>query len=598
MILQALQKYYSRLKHEGVPDLEMEGFKRVEIPFLIVIRDDGTFVGFDDTRDSNGKGRPCFVPKIFEGSRTVNIKANLLWDKASYVFGVSPKTKADRLVKQKQKFRETIEEFFLSPPAKVSAVLKFLDCHVNEVESDSLWTEIAETDPNLAFRLEGETCLITDADEIRSVLEGNGEDSVHGICLITGSHQPLARLENPIKGLRGSGKAESHLVAFNESAYWSHAKKDKIRYGNAQIGKAASFEYVAAINYLQRKKPLYISDTTTIYWAGEKHHVEDIFADLFGEPAPQNPDQLTQTVRSLYAAPHAGTPPLDHDLTPFFVLGLAPNAARIAIRFWYAGTVGSVAANIKGHFDDTSIVRADYQRPCCSLDELLAATAVETKDPKKTNRLYFRGKFYDVAPNLAGDFTKAILAGTPYPRTLLVAVVNRIRAEQSKKDQNGKSLQNVTYPRAALIKALLVRESRCYKHTEKEVGMSLDVSNTNPGYLLGRLFAVLEKVQAESAGGWDKINATIRDRFYGAASSTPVAVFPHLMKLKNHHLSKIENYKWFYEGLIGEVVSKLDPNVAFPTHLSLQDQGRFAVGYYHQRQDFFKKNETTTNVNP
>ena len=123
--------------------------------------------------------------------------------------------------------------------------------------------------------------------------------------------------------------------------------------------------------------------------------------------------------------------------------------------------------------------------------------------------------------------------------------------------------------------------------------MALDVTNTNPGYRLGRLFAVLEKIQEEASPG---INATIRDRFYGSASGTPVAAFPHLMKLKNHHLAKLENRGRAVnlEKIVGEIMDGLDD---FPTHLSLQDQGRFAVGYYHQRQDFFKKNETTTNVN-
>lgn len=184
---------------------------------------------------------------------------------------------------------------------------------------------------------------------------------------------------------------------------------------------------------------------------------------------------------------------------------------------------------------------------------------------------------------------KTILTGSPYPHTLLSAAISRIRAEQSKKDQNGKSMQNVTYPRAALIKAILMRRARYYKQDEKEVGMSLDTNYTNPGYLLGRLFAVLEKVQIESAGGEGKINATIRDRFYGSASSTPVVAFSYLMKLKNHHLSKLDNFKGFYEKLIGEITDKIIANKSFPSHLSLDDQGRFAVGYYHQRQSFFTK---------
>jgi CRISPR-associated protein Csd1 len=186
------------------------------------------------------------------------------------------------------------------------------------------------------------------------------------------------------------------------------------------------------------------------------------------------------------------------------------------------------------------------------------------------------GKDDNVPPNLAGDTMKAILTCTPYPQTLLSAAVRRCRAERE-----------VTYPRAALIKAVLVRDNRFGKRFsrkhEKEVSMSLNMENTNAGYRLGRLFAVLEKTQEEANPG---INATIRDRFYGSASATPVAAFPHLMKLKNHHLSKLENRGRAVnlEKMIAEIVEGISD---FPAHLSLADQGRFAVGYYHQRQAFF-----------
>lgn len=615
MILQALHGHYVRKQDELPP----EGFEQKEIPFLIILNGDGTFVDLQDTRNRSGKkliARQFRVPKD-NGRSGKNAwqSANLLWDHYGYILGW-PKSDSDADKEMARKQHETfiarVGELAAAYPQDkgVQAVLRFLSSDERKkLFEHPAWEECRKIPGcNLSFRMSDELNLVCESENVRefvakSSAPDDDEDDlpttgdVEGICLITGERTPVARLHprTPIAGAKSNAKIVSFQKNMGFDSY------GRLQSYNAPTSKGAAFAYTTALNHLlakESKQKLMVGGDTVVFWAGEKHNVEDVFADLFGEPAPQNPDQLTQAVRSLYAAPRAGTPPLHLDLTPFFVLGLAPNAARIAVRFWYAGTVGSVAANIKEHFDDTSIIHADYQRPNCSLDELLAATAMETKDTKKTNRLYFRGKFYDVAPTLAGDITKAILAGTPYPRTLLASVVNRIRAEQAKKDQNGKSLQNVTYPRAALIKALLVRESRYYKHTEKEVGMSLDVSNSNSGYLLGRLFAVLEKVQAESAGGWDKINATIRDRFYGAASCTPVAVFPHLMKLKNHHLSKIENYKGFYEGLIGEVVSKLDATVAFPTHLSLQDQGRFAVGYYHQRQDFFKKNETTPNVNP
>ena len=252
------------------------------------------------------------------------------------------------------------------------------------------------------------------------------------------------------------------------------------------------------------------------------------------------------------------------DSTKFYVLGLAPNASRIAVRFWYAETVADVERNIRQHFEDIEIVRPPNQPKHLSLFRLLVSTALQ-------------GKADNIQTNLAGDFMKAILAGTPYPATLLSSAIRRIRAERG-----------VTYPRASLIKAVLVRSSRFYKTTPKEgISMSLDTSNTNTGYRLGRLFAVLEKVQEEASPG---INATLRDRFYGSASSVPVTVFPHLMKLKQHHIAKLESRGRAVnlEKVIGEIVDDIKD---FPGHLSLDEQGRFAVGYYHQRQDFFKKKD-------
>ena len=600
MILQALTKYYERMIQEQVPDLEPEGFKRVAIPFTLVLKKDGSIAGIDDNRTDAGKRkqiRPFIVPKVFDGSRTSDIESNLLSDKASYVFGVSPKEgKAKRLKNQREKFLSTISDYFPDENADdgVRAVVKFLKHHADSIQEYKAWEEIQSKDPNLAFRLEGEQTLICNRDAVKEAIANKNKTvtSEKGLCLVTGKIDNLTRLENPIKGLRGSGKAESHLVSFNESAYWSYGKE---RGANAPISKFASSAYVTAINFMQRegaRQWIKVGDATTVFWAEKKHEIEDWFTDIFGEPAKGESEQDNEAIKALFKSPETGATPALDDNTRFYVLGLSPNASRIAVRFWYAETVADVERNIRQYFDDTNITHADYEMPHCSLNGLLAATAVETKDPKKTNRVYFRGKYYDVTPNLAGDFMKAILTSTPYPQTLLSAVITRAKAEQSKKDpKTGKSIQNVSYPRAALIKAILYREARYRNSNIKEVGMSLDTSNTNPGYLLGRLFAVLEKVQIESAGGEGKINATIRDRFYGSASSTPVTVFARLIRLKNHHLAKLDNYKSYYEKLIGGITDKLLPDNAFPSHLSLDDQVRFAVGYYHQRQDFFTKKE-------
>jgi len=157
--------------------------------------------------------------------------------------------------------------------------------------------------------------------------------------------------------------------------------------------------------------------------------------------------------------------------------------------------------------------------------------------------------------------------------------IRRIRAERQ-----------VTRARAAILKAYINRFNRYNTPNAKEITMGLDPGNTNPGYLLGRLFAVLEKIQEEAS---PSINATIRDRFFGAASTSPVAVFSQLLKLKNHHLSKLDNpgRRVNFEKIIGEIIENMND---FPAHLAMTEQGYFSIGYYHQRQDFYSSKKTST----
>lgn len=585
MILQALIGYYARLAREDSVAVAPEGFEKKEIPFVIEINGKGGFVNFLDTRDGvgkNKKGRIFTVPKGVK--KTSGIASNLLWDTPNYVLGVPKKeakkgSKKDPLAlarDQKKCFTENIEESLpgILHDEGIKAVLAFLEKpEYPELFAHPSWEEVADSGAILTFKLAGDTGLVCERQAVHKELTArggtDGNQNNKQTCLVTGRNDEPVRLHTAIKGVWGAQTSGANIVSFNLDAFRSFGKEQGL---NAPVGKQAEFAYTTALNTLLQKgsrQRLQVGDCSTVFWAEQPNTIEDLFADLFGEPAKENPEQITQAVHSLYTAPQTGALPLAEDLTPFYVLGLAPNAARIAIRFWHAGTVGETALQIRRHFEDCAVVHGPQQPEHLSLFRLLVSTATQ-------------GKSENIPPNLAGDFMKAILAGTPYPQTLLSAAIRRCRAERE-----------ITYPRAAMIKAVLTRASRYYKTKEQEVGMTLDVTNSNPGYRLGRLFAVLEKIQEEANPG---INATVRDRFYGAASGTPVTAFPHLMKLKNHHLSKLENRGRAVnlEKIVGEIMDGIND---FPTHLSLQDQGRFAVGYYHQRQDFFKKNDSTPNEN-
>ena len=562
MILQALCNYYERK-----PDLPRLGFETKAIPFVIEINAAGQLVQIEDTRTLEGKkkiARNFLMPQGVK--KTSGIATNLLWDNAEYVLGITSTGKPERVQEQHAAFRAKLDALAEKiDDAGLDAVRKFLQTtDRTQLEADPLWAEILETSPVMTFRLNGDLGLVCQRPTIRATLENTDTDAEEITCLISGKHDGFERLHTTIKGVWGAQSSGANIVSFNKDAFNSFGKEQG---ANAPVGKRAAFAYTTALNYLLSKEStqrIQVGDASTVFWSEKHTDLEDSFADLFDEPPKDDPAKQTRAIEALFKSPQTGVLDDGGAKTRFYVLGLAPNAARISVRFWQVGTVAEMSARIRQHFEDLEIVHASYEKPYLSLFWLLKSTATQ-------------GKSENIPPNLAGEFMRAILAGLPYPQTLLQAAVRRIRAERE-----------VNYPRAALIKACLNRQARYSPSHEKEIAVSLDDSNTNPGYRIGRLFAALEKIQEEAVNP----SATIRDRFYGAASSTPVTVFSNLMKLKNHHLAKLEEgRKRHFEKLIGQIMSDIND---FPTHLSLADQGRFAIGYYHQRQAFFTKSESKT----
>ena len=595
MILQALHDYYQRKIESGDAGIPPEGWIRRGIDYVLVLDESGECINVETVftkEKARITGLNVMLPAIGKQSlkHTNSGKdANLLWDNASFVFG-----RGKRGALKLESFLSTIETWLPDcHDVGIHAVKTFCETLKNDpsridylLARFNMTEDFEKRDPVIAFRLmndgpiyvQDRSAVIAAYNEARLL---SGSDSLRGTCLITGEEEvPITRNETVIKGVRNAQSSGANLVSFNERAFESHGKR-KRQGENAPIGRAASSAYTIALNHLLRRgsrQCLPVGDASVVFWADRPTDFETLTPDIFGEPTKDDPDRNVRAVESLYTAIKQGVWKNEKDPAKLFALGLAPNEARIAIRFWQYGTVADMAGRIKQHFDDLEIARSPRDPPYLSLFRLLVSVATQ-------------GKADNIPPNLGGELMRSILAGLPYPQTLLAAAVRRIRAEQSKKDTRGRSVQNVTYIRAALIKACINRAARyANPNSKEELRMSLDEANKNAGYRLGRLFAVLEKIQEEANPG---INATIRDRFYGAASSTPVTVFSTLLKLKNHHLSKLDNRGRAVnlEKRVGEIMEGLSD---FPAQLPIADQGRFAIGYYHQRQDFFKPSDANS----
>lgn len=572
MILQALKEYYDRKAADPDSGIAPPGWERKEIPFLIVLSEDGTPVAIEDTREHVGKklrAKSFLVPQSVK--RAMGIASNFLWDNVEYAIGTACKGKPERVRQQHEAFLLRLNHY--SANHTVEIILNFLQKGDLEklLAAFSSWEEMKETCAFLSFKIAGsQEPVFRDPDIVAIVNHASAQTAKKTeICLVTGTDDEPERLHPAIKGVQGTNTTGGNIVSFNFKAAESFGKTQGL---NAQVGKQAAFAYTTALNTLlgkDSKQKLQVGDASTVFWSAKKNAFEETFGDFWAEPPKDDPDRLTNAVAALYKSVETGVFVTDSDDTKFYVLGLSPNAARIAVRFWHIGTVAELAAHFREYFEDLRIVHGARDKDDLSLWRLLISTAVQ-------------GKTENIAPNLAGNMMRAILDGLPLPETLLQAVLLRIKAERE-----------VTYPRAKLIKGCLNRKLRKNNpNHERSLTMALDKGNTDVGYRLGRLFAVLEKIQQEANPG---INATIRDKFYASASSRPATAFGNLMRLKNHHLSKLESVgrRIWFEKLLGEILSDV-PN--FPSHLKLDAQGRFAIGYYHQVQDLWTKKTDKENA--
>ena len=562
MILQALNGYYRRLLDDPEKGIPVTGFSQQKAHFALVIDKNGNLV--DKPKDIRLQKGKKLVPNITSApavQRTVGIVPSFTWDNTGYVLGADNKGKPERAQKMFEAFRAFHHQLCDDAEDEaLKALLRFLDSWRPEDATDlENWDELAGQ--NVVFQIDKELKYIHERPAVKEIwsryqLENASE--VVGRCLVSGEQATIARLHPLIKGVRGAKTSGAAIVSFNRDAFTSYGKSQSY---NSPVSEESVFAYNTALNYLltsDNRQKIQIGDATTVFWTERDSKIEGMFGVLF-DPSEGDNKQIRdflEAVRKGKASSFEENPDMR-----FYILGLSPNASRLSVRFWHVSSVSDIYKKIGQHFQDLSIVKEYENNPeVPGMWQLLRETA-----PLR--------KLDNVPPLLAGAFMRAILTGELYPQSLLSAIITRIRADGQ-----------INYLRAATIKACLVRKFRNNIREGMEVKMGLDKESNNVAYRLGRLFAVLEKAQRDALPA---AKATIKDRYYASASATPRAVFPQLIRLTQHHIQK-SDYGHVSDKRIEEIVESLS---SFPGHLTIEDQGLFALGYYHQRPELYKKSE-------
>ena len=568
MILQALTRLFEDLTQQG--KLSLPGWSPAKISYALCLDETGalTYVVPMLREEQIGKKcqlRPTSMELPSPVTRTVGILPNFLWDNSSYLLGADEKGKPER---SRNCFRACGElhhrllDAVDSPIAK--AILAYFDTWQPENAQShpalaDCWQELMKGG-NLIFRVNGS--FAQDDPTIRWAWNdyyGNVQGEKQQ-CLVTGKLDVAEPVHPAVKGVFGAQSSGAAIVSFNAPAFCSYGKEQSL---NAPVGKYAAFAYTAALNYLLSDKPNVhrIGDTTVVCWAEGAEPQYDLFAgfSLFGDDLPDT--MSAEDLRSALNNLSQGLPCEELKLDPnrpFYILGLAPNAARRSVRFFYHNTFGALMRNVNAHHARMEIVGNRY-----AITPLWAMLR-ETVNLNTTDKA--------PSPVLAGAAARSIFMGTSYPAALLEAVMLRIRAERE-----------ITPGRAAILKAYYIQNY----NDEEVTTVSLNETSTNIPYTLGRLFEIYEEVQEKAN---PSINATIKDKYFNAASATPATIFPILGNLCQKHLRKLEiGSRIHLDSQISQIKSILGET--YPTRLSLQEQGSFDLGYYHQKQYRYTKKE-------
>lgn len=580
MILQALVQHYENLA--GQDKVSKPGWCHAKVSYLIDLKEDGTIKEIIPLKREEERGKKkvwisetLCVPEMV--TRSSGVSANFLCDNAKYFLGIDADGTGQRVIEcfQAAKARH-LSILKDSESMMAKAICRYFEHWNPETAQENPvvkehWEELNDGG-NLIFGMGGH--YAQDDEMIKRIWEKQQEQKEEGqvgTCLVTGQKTKIARIHRGIKGVPGAQSSGAALVSFNAPAFESYGKEQSY---NAPVGQYAEFAYTTALNYLlnQREYRFPMGDSMVVFWAesGEQEYQRIFFSSL--DPQPDNQEQIRKVFENLKRGIWVDLEDINLDMNQkFYILCLAPNAARLSVRFFYQNSFGNILKNIEKHYSRMEIVRPSWEnRAYLGIRQMLMETVNQKSKDKSP------------VPNMAAMVLKAVLSDDRYPASLYTDTLIRIRAEQGK----------VTCGRAAIIKAFLIQN---YKWKEGEGCMGLNVECKEPAYVLGRLFAILEFIQKDANPG---INTTIRDRYFNSACTTPASVFPVLIKLKNSHIKKLEREsggtKIYYEKLLTELMGNLaveGKGTGFPRRLSLEEQGKFMLGYYHQIQKKYEKKE-------
>ncbi len=579
MILQALTRYYEDLLQRG--EIAAPGWSPAKISFALCLDKDGQVTQVIPTMEEVTMGkktvlRPQSMILPSAVKRTVGIASNFLWDNSAYLLGVDQKGKPERsrdCFRVAASLHHAVLDGVDSPAAR--AILAFFDTwqpkKAMEHPALSGQYETISAGGNLLFRVDGryvhEDAVIREAWQ--RYRDGADEDAVRMQCLVTGREDEIPATHPAIKGVWDAQSRGAALVSFNAPAFCSYGREQNY---NAPVGKYAAFAYTAALNHLlaDRDNVQVIGNTTIVCWA---EGADPVYPDTFmafmsgNMPSTISNNALRAALKNLAKGLPCEELGVDPNRT-FYILGLAPNAARLSVRFFLRDSFGRLMRNVNDHYERLEIVKPAYAKPgVLSLWALLRETV---RDPKKQVP----------SPAMAGATARAVFSGGLYPASLLEAVMLRIRAER-----------NITWGRAAIIKAYYLKNP--HKDCPEEVlTVSLNEASTNIPYTLGRLFSVYEAAQQAANPG---INTTIKDKYFNSAAAMPASIFPVLNNLYQKHLRKLETgQRVYFDKQVSALKGVLSES--YPTRMTLAQQGAFDLGYYHQTQKRYTKKEENENV--